>query len=416
VSSDIETELRDALAYASEPVIPRADLADAVRRASCRRRHALTATVATGLAVVLACSLIVVYLIGHTQRWPAPNHHGSRRQGMHFVVGYYEPDVMTAHGKWIYVAAGGGYPGEVLLAYDRATGRLVRSISIPGLPNVLKVGRGGLVWLVFYPDSSGGGNGVWLLSPDLTLRSGVNLNARRYRAVTPHDLLPTGEDTAIVATGRGLATLHLPLPGEPGSAVLRWLPPVRGIHRVRGATVGLAAFAGRVAVELDNDVGQGLISLAGSPSAEFLPPGMNSAGLPPGRYVRGADRLGVIAGSSGGLWTTLFTDKGRSLGLIRLDTELMPSTPSSIRDNPAFKRAQEVVTLGSVEWVMLSRPKVPLACFTDRGGQVGPVATLHLRPEPARNAGVSSIATVGDTLYVLGKVGVASYPIPVACR
>ena len=416
MSSDIETELRDALVHASEAVMPRADLADAVRRASRRRRHVLTATVATGLALVLACSLIVVYLIGHAQRRPTPNHRGSHRGHIHFVVGYYEPDVMTAHGKWIYVAAGGGNPGEVLLAYDRATGRLVRSIAIPGLPNVLKVGPGGLVWLAFYPDGSGGGNGVWLLSPDLKLRSGVNLNARRYRAVTPRDLLPIGEDTAMVATGGGLATLHLPLPGQPGSPVLRWLPPVRGINRVQGATVGLAAFADRVAVELDNDVGQGLISLAGSPSAEFIPPGMNSPGLPPGRYIRGADRLGVIAGSSEGLWTTLFSGNGKSRGLIRLDKELRLSTPSSIHGNPVFKRAQEVVTMGSVEWVMLSRPKAPLACFTDRAGQIGPVATLRLRPEPARNAGVASIATVGNTLYVLGKVGVASYPIPAACR
>ncbi len=420
MSSDFETELRDALAYASESVMPRADLADEVRRASRRRRHVLTAAIAVGLAVVVAVSLIAVYGVGLTRRSPAPIHDGSRHGGMHFVVGYYEPDDMTAHGKWIYVTAGGGNPGEVLFAYDRATGRLVRRIAIPAPPSVLKVGPGGLVWLAFFPDSSGGGTGVWLLSPDLKLRSGINLGVRRYAEVTPRDVLPTGEDTAMLATGGGVATLHLPRPGQAGSPALRWLPPVRGIHRLLGATGGLAAFAGQVAVKLGNDVGQGLISLVGSRSAEFIPPGMNFTGSPPGRYIRGADRFGAIAGTSEGLWTTLFSDKGGSLGLIRLDRRLRLSTPRSIRDNPVLRHAQQVMTLGSTLWVIPSVPwtNVPssLACFTDRGGRIGRVATLHLRPEPARNSGLTSFATVGNTLYVLGQVGVASYPVPAACR
>ena len=403
MSPGIETELRDALAYASESIVPCPDLADRVRRANRRRRHALTGAIAVGLAAAVAGSLIAVYGVAQGPHSPAANHHDHRHGGMHIVVGYYSPDIMAASGRWIYVAAGGGYPGEILRAYDRATGQLVRSIGIPAFPNTLQVGPGGLVWLAFYPDSNGGGTGVWLLSPDLKLRSRLNLAARRYHGAAPHDVLPTGEHTAIVDTDYGLARLRLPPPGQPGSADLHWLPRVPGGGRIQGVPVELAGFAGRVAVKFGNDTGQELISLAGSPAREFFPGSTHS--------------FGPLAGSSEGLWTTLFGDGGRrSLGLIRLDKRLRLSTPRSISGNPVFKHADRVITLGSAEWVILSRPVGSLACFTDRGGRIGPVATLHLRPNPARNTGVNSIAAVGNSLYVLGQIGVASYPIPAACR
>jgi hypothetical protein len=402
MSSDIEAELRDALENASESIMPRGDLADRVRHASRRRRHVMTAALAVGLAAVLAVSLMAVYGAGQSRRSPPSIQHGLHHEGMHIVAGYYSPDDMAVHGRWIYVAAGGGYPGEILRAYDRTTGRLVRSIDIPALPSTLEVGPGGLVWLAFYPDSNGGGTGVWLLSPNLKLRSGINLGTRRYGGTAPHDLLPTGADTAVLATDTGLATLRLPPPGHSGSAALHWLPQVPGSRRIHGLPVEVAAFAGRVAVTLQNDAGPDLISLAGSPSGEFIP--------------GPADSVGPLSGSADGLWTTLFGDNGQtSLGLIRLDRRLRLSTPSSIRDNPVFKRAQEVVTLGSAVWVILAGPQ-SLACFTDRHGRIGPVTRLHLRPEPARNVGVGSIASAGNTLYVLGTLGVASYPIPSGCR
>ncbi|MDR2986932.1 MAG: hypothetical protein LBV34_19050, partial [Nocardiopsaceae bacterium] len=61
MSPNIETELRDALAHASESIAPRADLVDRVRRAGRRRRHALTGVIAVGLAAAVAGSLIAVY-------------------------------------------------------------------------------------------------------------------------------------------------------------------------------------------------------------------------------------------------------------------------------------------------------------------------------------------------------------------
>jgi len=83
-----------------------------------------------------------------------------------------------------------------------------------------------------------------------------------------------------------------------------------------------------------------------------------------------------------------------------------------------FDRAQQVVTQGSTVWVILSGPQgsSSLACFTDRGGRIGPVMTPDFRPKPANNTGIGSIAAVGHTVYVLGSLGVASYPIPPACR
>jgi hypothetical protein len=403
VSPNFETELRDALGHASESIVPRADLADRVRRAGRRRRHALTGTIALGLAAAVASGLIAAYGIAQGQHSPAANHHDHRHSGMHIVLGYDFPDMMAADGKWIYVAAGGGYPGEILRAYDRATGRLVRSIGIPAAPSTLQVGPGGLIWLAFFPDSNGGGMGVWLLSPDLAMRSRLTLAASRSHLAVPRDVRPTGEHTAIIDTDSGLASLRFPPPGQPGSAVLHWLPRVQGGGRIRGVPVDLAGFAGRIAVKFGNDTGQELISLAGSPPREFFPGSTQS--------------FGPLAGSSEGLWTTLFGDGGRrSLGLIRLDKRLRLSTPRSIRGNPLFKRADRVITLGGVEWVILSRPLGSLACFTDRGGRIGPVTTLHLRPHPTRNTGIGSIATVGNSLYVLGQIGVASYPIPAACR
>lgn len=167
----------------------------------------------------------------------------------------------------------------------------------------------------------------------------------------------------------------------------------------------IAAFAGRVAVKLGSDSGHELISFEGSRSAEFVP--------------ASGDALGPVAVSASGLWTTLFTHDGlTSLGLIRLDSRLRLSTPSSIKRNPVFDRAQQVVTLGNTVWVILSGPSrsISLACFTDRGGRIGPVTTPDFRPKPANNIGVGGLAAVGNTVYVLGALGVTGYPIPPACR
>ena len=89
-------------------------------------------------------------------------------------------------------------------------------IGIPAPPSALRIGPDGSVWLAFYPDQNGGGTGVWRLSPNLTVRSGINLGTRRYFRAAPFDVLVTSADTAVLGTDHGLAVLHLPAPGQPG--------------------------------------------------------------------------------------------------------------------------------------------------------------------------------------------------------
>jgi hypothetical protein len=409
VSSRIESELRHALEQASESVMPRADLADRVRRASraSRRRHALTGAIAAGLAVVVAGSLIAAYGTGHNKQ-PAAHHHVKRHHGLHirqpFATPADSPVAVAASGRWLY-ATFGDYPIATLAVYDRGTGRLVRSIGIPAMASVLRVGPGGLVWLAFYAGSNGGGTGVWLLSPDLRLRSKVNLDMRRYQGVAPFDALPTGVDTAMLATSGGLARLTLPPPGQPGTPAMHWGPGVPGSASIlSGVAEQLAAFAGRIAVRVGSDTGLGLISFAGAPRAgEFIP--------------RSADAVSSVAATADGLWTVLVSRLGHaSLGLLRLDRRLSPDTPRPIRGNPAFKSAQQVVTLGSTVWVVVVPPSAQpsLACFTDRRGRLGPIVTGIARSaQPGADYG---FATAGDTLYVAAPTAIVSFPIPPPCR
>lgn len=407
MSQRIETELRAVLEEASESIQPRADLADRVRRANRRRRHALTGVIAAGLAVVVAGGLIAFYGHGAAMRRPSTHHHVRKPPAWQAITTYGTPVAMAVSGRRLYVAVDD--PGDSsLVAYDLRTGRLIRRISIPAAPSALRVGPDGLVWLAFYPDNTGGGTGVWLLSPNLKLRSGVNLGTRRYIDVTPFDVLPTSADTAILTAGQGLATLRLPPPGQPGRTILRWGPRIPGARQIHGVPVQLAAYAGRVAVRVDSDDAHGLITFPEPGSPEFRP--------------SPADGVGTMAVGPSGLWTTLFTRNGDfGRGLIRLDGRLRPTTPRAISRNPLFAGAQQAAVLGSTVWVVVSRSpstSPSLVCFADRGGQIGPVARIRTRAAPGVNADGGILAIVRGTVYVLGsgEGGVSSYRVPAACR
>jgi hypothetical protein len=396
----IEDELRAALAEASEAIQPRSDLAERVRQASTRRRRALAGAIAAGLAVVTASSLVAVYGVGQNSR-PPTGHHGKQRSGVRIAVNYGTPAVMAVSGRMIYVG-GGDYPIAFLAAYDRTTGRLVRRIGVPALPSVVKVGPGGRVWLGFYPDWNGGGTGVWLLSPDLRLRSGVDLGTRRYRGAPPFDVLPTGADTAVLTADQGLATLRLPPPGQPGAAIMRWGPQIPGSRQIHGVPVQLAASAGRIAVRVGSDDAHGLITFTAPGSPVFRP--------------SPADGVGGLAVGAHGLWTAIFTRNGDfTKGLLRLDDQLKPTTPRSIGRDRLFTNegVQDIVTLGNAVWVILAGSP-SLACFADRGAQAGPVVALHARG--VAGGSIAAIAAIGNTLYVLDPSGVSSYRVPAACR
>jgi hypothetical protein len=398
MNRDVDAELRDALTEASECIVPSADLAGRVMRAARGRRRVLTGVLAAALVMVTAGTLIAVREIAPAPAGPsAHRHHGHHRGwagGMRIAAP--SAELVAASAGKIYLA-GGDYPTAVLAAYDRRTGRLIRRVSIPALPSALRIGPGGLIWLCFYPGSNGGGTGVWLLSPDLARRSGVDLAVRRYHGAAPFDVLPAGRDSAILATDSRLARVRLPLPGQPGSPRLTWLPLAAGADPIRGLPVGLTSFAGRVVVRLADDAGRTIITFAGRRPPIFSP-----------GPSRGASSA---AASASGLWVTTFARGGGQIGqrLVRLDARLRPDTPASIRRSRLLAGAQQVVTLGGAVWAFL--PWSPwLACFADHGGRTGPVETLNTGYTPV------SAAAVGDTIYVVGPAGVASYRIPHQCR
>lgn len=403
MSRDIGTELRDAMTEASEAIVPAADLADRVMRAARSRRRMLTGLLAAALVIVIAGTLIAAREITPSTAGPSGHRNDHHRGGTGGVrIAAASADLMAVSAGEIYLAEG-DYPMAVLAAYNRRTGRLIRRISIPAGPSTLRIGPGGLVWLGYYPDSNGGGNGVWLLSPDLTRRSGADLDVRRFHGAVPFEILPAGQDSAVLATSRGLADLRLPLPGRPGPPHLIWLPPVAGARTIGGVGVGIASFAGRLVVRLGSDDGRTIITFAGR-----RPPSFN-----PGPS-RGASSL--AAGASG-LWVTTFVRGGGQIGqrLVRLDARLRPDTPASIRRVRLLTDPQLVVALAGTIWVIL--PRSPwLACFADHGGPIGPVTTLNIHDAPAGIGSSGGLAAVGDTIYVLGPAGVASYRIPPQCR
>lgn len=387
MSADIEAELRAAFEHASEWVTPRPDLEFRVRRAARRKRHALAG------AVVVAAAAAAVG--GYLAAAPAAVPRGGPRPvtGHHQTGGHFATpgggDAIAVDGRMIYVAAG-DHPGAALEAYSRATGHLVRKIGIPALPSALRIGPDGSVWLAFYPDQNGGGTGVWRLSPDLTLRSGINLGTRRYFGAAPFDVLVTSADTAVLGTDHGLAVLQLPAPGQPGQPALHWQrasPAVR-----QGFPVKLFPLSGRVAVLWATDNGRHAISFPGRARPVYRP------------------GPGSTAAEGNGLWLTTSTPNGTPAGtLTRLNQRLQVVTPRAITVNPVLAIPRQVWADGTTVWVLTARSR-SLACFSYRGGHAGTLGVVRTsRP-------VSELAAAGDTVYVIDSTGAASYAIPATCR
>ncbi len=387
MSADIVAQLRAAFEHASDSVLPPPDLDVLVRHAARRRRRVLAAAVLATAAGVAAGA----YLVATTA--PAPQGSGPRPVTSHHHAGQFTTsgggDAIAADSRMIYVATG-DHPGAALNAYSRATGRLVRSIGIPALPSAMRIGPDGRVWLAFYPDQNGGGTGVWLLSPDLARRSGINLGTRRYFGAAPFDVLVTSADTAVLGTDHGLATLRLPAPGASGQPVIRWRrvrPAVR-----QGAPVRLFPLAGGVAVLWATDDGRHAIAFAGR-----------------ARPVYKA-RPGSIAAQANGLWLTTSTPSGIPTGtLIRLNRELQVVTPRAITVDRALAKPEQVWADGTTVWVLTAGSR-SLACFSYRGGHAGAVGVVKT------SLPVTELAATGRAVYVVSSIGVASYAVPAACR
>ena len=386
MSADIEAELRTAFDEASDSVLPRPDLEIRVRRAARRRKRALTAAavlVAAGAAVG-AYLAAATPAASHGGPPPVTSHHGGRQ----FTTSG-GGDAIAVDGRMIYVATG-DHPGAALNAYSRATGRLVRRVGIPAMPRALRIGPDGSVWVAFYPDQNGGGTGVWRLSPDLAKRSVINLGTRRYLGAAPFDVLVTSADTAVLGTDHGLAALRLPAPGQPGRAILRWRrasPAVR-----QGFPTELFPLSGRIAVLWVTDSGRHAISFAGRAHPVYRA------------------RASYIAAESNGLWLITSKLSGAPTGpLVRLDRGLHVATPRAVTENPILTHPAQVWAEGTAVWI-LTAGSGSVACFSYRGGHLGPVGIVRTALP------VSALAASGGAVYVLNSIGVATYAIPAACR
>ncbi len=387
MTADIEAELRAAFEEASDSVVPRPDLEIRVRRAARQRRRALAvAAVLVAGGVAVGGYLVAAKAVAsHGRPPPVTIHHRAGRQFVTSAGG----DAIAADSRMIYVATG-DHPGAALNAYSQATGRLVRRVGIPAMPSALRIGPDGSVWVAFYPDQNGGGTGVWRLSPDLAMRSGINLGTRQYFGAAPFDVLVMSADTAVLGTDHGIGVLRLPVPGQSGRATVRWrrfTPAVR-----QGFPTELFPLAGRVAVGWVTDDGRHAISIPGR-----------------ARPVYRA-RVSSIAAESNGLWLTTVQLNDTSAGhLIRLDAELRLVTPPAITENRVLAHAERVWAEGTTVWVLTAGSR-SVSCFGYHGGHVGAVGVVRTRLP------VSDLAASPGTVYVLNSIGVVGYAIPAACR
>ena len=334
-----------------------------------RRVIAVTAVAAVAVAVAIC---LTVRLRPEPAGYPIPVAAG---QGV---------QALAVSGNYLYAATDyGGDAPYALAVYDRATGRRIRQLSVPGMPAALRVGPGGGVWLSFSA-------GVWLLSPDLSRRSASG-------QMGPPDLLPTGPDTALLGTQNGLTLLTMPAPGAAGRPRARQPPGT--LINVQGTVGELASVDGSIVAEVT--IGDGLNSyfvIAGEPGVSYGGTAYHEAGF--------------ILAEDNGLWVTL-NPYGPG-PLVRLDARLDPVTPPAVSGDAELAQSMLIWSDGDTIW---DATAAGLVCFTYRDGRLGPVGTVRLPGHPA------ALAAAGGTVYVSladGAIDVTtsltSHRIPAACR
>jgi hypothetical protein len=392
--SELDQQLRTALEAASEFVQPPAALADRVRNgARKRRRRVLASATAAGLVLLLVASLS--YVAAGRHQSPAATHR-SRGVGFRLPDGY-QVGELAASGPYLYMLFG---QVDVLAAYDRTTGKLVRQVTLPDNPSVLAVGPGGLVWVSFYADQDGGPSGDWLLTPDLAMHSAMD-------GGVVGDITPIGRTVAWVPDQFGLYRLSMPAPGAAGQAT-DVLEPGTSIGVPLTTAPGVAVpLGGHVVVQVTNGYGlHGHLVIAGQPSLTY----------------GGGSKSSVwgVTSASGSLWAIVGSDANNfGGGLVRLDSRLRPTTPAAIRRSKTLSQVAAVWSYGDTIWAALGPESWEgghsLACFR-AGARIGPVTTLPVTGQ------VAALAATGDTVYVSAAPAggndttVTSYPVPAACR
>ncbi len=391
MSSGLDQDLRTAFAAASEFIEAPGTLADRVRRGTQRRRRRALATAAACAALLLAAGL--TYAVAGHSRSPAAAH---RTNGARFRLPYgYQVSDVAVGGPYLYVMFG---QVEVLAAYDRATGKLIRRVTLPDMPSDLAVGPGGLVWVVFYGNQDGAPSGDWLLSPDL----------RRHSAMDDGpigSITPISRTAAWVPRQYGLYRLSMPAPGTTGreTAVLE---PGTSIGPPLNTAPGPAALLdGRVVVGVTDGAGlHPRLVISGQPSITYGGGPFTSTGR----------AVWVVTGG--------VTTGGYAGPLVRLNGELQPTTPAVVRHSALLSQAADVWSHGDTIWVSLGPQSwaagPSLACFT-AGSRLGRIMTLPVR------GSVLALAATRDTVYIstvpAGQYGALSsgvigYRVPAACR
>lgn len=394
MSTSIDSELRAAFREATDFVQPPAGLAESVRTATRRHRRRMAVAISAAAAVVLVAVGSYV-LTAHRQSSPAAGH--DRPRQLLTLPAYYQVQQLAVARRYLYVLGGeNGEPGSALSAYDRATGRLIHSVSIPAAPSEFAVGPGGLVWLSFYPDQNGGPTATWLLSPDLRLRSS-------YPGLAESPIVPVSRTTAFAVTQYGLITVRMPAPGQPGHAGQEVDPGTSigpGQNTAPGVWAGL--LDGRLVAQVTNGYGfDSHLVVAGNPGRTFGGSALYQAGS--------------VTSTGSSLWVEMFAVRNSNADssgpLVRLDGQLRPTTPASVRSSPVLSRTENVWSDGNTIWVATAARGHSLVCFT-AGSRIGPVSTLPVSGQ------VAALAATPDTVYVTTtpQLNVMSYPVPRACR
>jgi hypothetical protein len=391
VSTDLDAELRAAFERVTEPISPPADLADRARRAVRRK---LATGITTAVALAAAASIVAALVITK----PAVSRVAPRHTTHQIIVrptSGQNVQGLAVSGPYLYIATDfNGYPPYALAAYNRATGQLIRRISVPAEPNQLTTGPGHSVWLTFLPDQAGGPCGGWLLTADLGRRSAFS--------VCQSTVLPIGPETALTEVRqRELGTLSMPPPGHAGRAAVH-----ADAHIGNYALSELAQVGRHVAVILANDFFN-LLIIVGQNGARF--------------GGRNGPQIQSMAAQAGSLWVVAspLSRTADTGPLIRFSADLRRTTPTAIRRNPVLEQSEQVWTEANTVFVTSAVASHHLVCFSAHGAP-GKLATIPVLGD------VGTIAAAGHTVYVtispyspvnLPDAGdVIRYPIPPQCR
>jgi hypothetical protein len=388
----LDSKLRAALEAASEFIRPPATAASQVLTHAQRARRRRCAFAAAAASAVVLAATGLTYLAINQQHRPASGVRSSQPAGIKLPYGFQVAQI-AAGGSYLYVESGSD---DTLLAYDLATGRLVRQITVPDSPGGLAVGPGGLVWVNYLANQTGEPDGLWLLTSDLGLYSTLP-NGRAT--------LPVGQTTALMTSQYGLYRVSMPAPGAAGHGSEVQEPGTSLGPPLNTAPGPAALLDGRVVVGVSDGAGlHPRLVIAGQPNLTYSG----------GPFISTGRAVWVVTGG--------VAPGGYSGPLVRLDSELQPTTPAAVRRSALLSEAADVWSYGSTIWVSLG-PRTwaagpSLVCFT-AGSPIGRVVTLPVR------GSVLTLAATRGAVYVsavpagqYGSLGTAvtSYRVPAACR